>query len=158
MSKSPLLLLGFFAAWTVAAVPAHAQSFPDRPVKVIVAYPAGGPTDTVARVTTQGLGAELGQSVIIENVPGAGGRMGTRDVARAAPDGYTLLLGGSNDNAITPALYSDLEYDPVKGFAPVAALATDSLALVVNPSVPVHSLAELVSYAKDHPGKLTSGS
>jgi tripartite-type tricarboxylate transporter receptor subunit TctC len=158
VSKSPLLLLGFFAAWTVAAVPAHAQSFPNRPVKVIVAYPAGGPTDTVARISTQGLGAELGQSVIIENVAGAGGRMGTRDVARAAPDGYTLLLGGTNDNAITPALYSDLEYDPVKGFAPVAALATDSLALVVNPAVPVHSLAELVSYAKDHPGKLTSGS
>jgi tripartite-type tricarboxylate transporter receptor subunit TctC len=158
VNKFTTILLGFLAAWTVAAVPAHAQSFPDHPIKVIVAYPAGGPTDTVARISTQGLGAELGQGVVIENVAGAGGRMGTRDVARAAPDGYTLLLGGTNDNAIAPALYSDLEYDPVKGFAPVAALATDTLGLVVNPAVPVHSFAELVSYAKDHPGKLTSGS
>jgi tripartite-type tricarboxylate transporter receptor subunit TctC len=79
-------------------------------------------------------------------------------VARAAPDGYTLLLGGSNDNAVTPALYKKLDYDPVKDFVPVAAVATDSQAIVVNPSVPVHTLAELARYAKEHPGKLSSGS
>jgi len=156
MNKGFAILLGVLAAGLVA--PAHAQNFPDHPIKIIVAYPAGGPTDATARVATQGLGAALGQSVVIENVAGAGGRMGTRDVARATPDGYTLLLGGTNDNAIAPALYSNLDYDPVKDFAPVAALATDSNALVVNPAVPVHSLAELVQYAKDHPGKLTSGS
>jgi tripartite-type tricarboxylate transporter receptor subunit TctC len=150
------MVVGAVLAASVAA--AQAQNFPDHPVKVIVAYPAGGPTDTVGRIATQGLTAELGQGVVIENVAGAGGRMGTRDVARAAPDGYTLLLGGTNDNAITPALYDKLDYDPVKGFAPVAALATDSNALVVNPSLPVHSLKELVQYAKDNPGKLTSGS
>jgi tripartite-type tricarboxylate transporter receptor subunit TctC len=141
----------------VLLAPARAQNFPDHPVKLIVAYPPGGPTDTVARLATQGLDAELGQGLVIENVAGAGGRIGSRDVARAAPDGYTLLLGGSNDNAIAPALYKNIDYDPVKDFAPVAALATDSQALVVNPAVPVHSLDELIRYAKDNPGKLSSG-
>src|SRR5580704_11266591 len=92
------LVLTVFAASFAAAIPVHAQNFPDRPVKVIVAYPAGGPTDTVARLATQNIAEQLGQGMIIENVAGAGGRIGTRDVARAAPDGYTLLLGGTNDN------------------------------------------------------------
>jgi len=95
--------------------------------------------------------------MIVENVAGAGGRMGTRDVARAAPDGYTLLLGGTNDNAIAPVLYKSLDYDPAKDFVPVSAVATDSNAIVVNPEVPVHTLAELASYTKANPGKLTSG-
>jgi tripartite-type tricarboxylate transporter receptor subunit TctC len=145
------------AAITGTRAPARAQNFPDHPVKVIVPYPAGGPADTVARVTTQGLGAELGGSIIIENVVGAGGRLATKDVTRATPDGYTLLLSGSNEYAITPALYKDLDYIPAKQLVPVAAVATDSNAIVVNPSLPVHSLAELVRYTKDHPGKLTSG-
>jgi len=145
-------------ASTGAVAPADAQSFPDHPIKVVVPYPAGGPADTVARVTTQGLGAELGGSVIIENVVGAGGRLATKDVTRATPYGYTLLLSGSNEYAITPALYKDLDYNPAKQLVPVAAVATDSNAIVVNPSLPVHTLAELVQYAKDHPGKLTSGS
>src|SRR5580698_408616 len=87
-----------------AAPPLHAQTFPDRPVKVIVAYPPGGPTDTIARIATQGIVEQLGQNMFIENIAGAGGRIGARDVARAAPDGYTLLLGGSNDNTIAPVL------------------------------------------------------
>ena len=95
--------------------------------------------------------------MIVENVAGAGGRIGTRDVARAAPDGYTLLLGGTNDNAIAPVLYKNLDYDPAKDFVPVSAVATDSNAIVVNPEVPVHTLAELASYTKANPGKLTSG-
>ncbi len=140
-----------------AAAPLHAQSFPDRPVKVVVAYPPGGPTDTVARLATQGIAEQLGQNMIIENIAGAGGRIGARDVARAAPDGYTLLLGGSNDNTIAPVLYKNLDYDPVKDFVPVSAVATDSNAIVVNPEVPVHTLAELASYTKANPGKLTSG-
>jgi tripartite-type tricarboxylate transporter receptor subunit TctC len=140
-----------------AAAPLHAQTFPDRPVKVVVAYPPGGPTDTIARLATQGIAEQLGQSMIIENIAGAGGRIGARDVARAAPDGYTLLLGGSNDNTIAPVLYKSLDYDPVKDFVPVSAVATDSNAIVVNPEVPVHTLAELASYTKANPGKLTSG-
>ena len=140
-----------------AAAPLHAQTFPDRPVKVVVAYPPGGPTDTIARLATQGIAGQLGQNMIIENIAGAGGRIGARDVARAAPDGYTLLLGGSNDNTIAPVLYKNLDYDPVKDFVPVSAVATDSNAIVVNPEVPVRTLAELASYTKANPGKLTSG-
>ncbi len=146
-----------FAAGLAALAPARAQSFPDHVVKIVVPYPPGGPSDTTIRVATRDFAANLGQNVIVENQPGAGGRVGGRDVARAAPDGYTLLSGGTNENAITPALYRNLDYDPVKDFVPVAALATDSNALVVNPAVPVTSVAALVAYAKAHPGKLTSG-
>ena len=151
--------LGTIACAVAAAMTlARAQQFPDHPIKVVVAYPPGGVGDTVTRVATQGLGPALGQSVIVENMAGAGGRVGMRFVARAAPDGYTLAAGGTNDNAVTPALYRKLDYDPVKDFAPVVALAIDSNALVVNPAVPVHSIAELVTYAKERPGNLTSGS
>ncbi len=152
------LIIVAAAVALAAFAPAHAQSFPDRPIKLIVAYPPGGPNDTVTRVATQGLGAALGQSVIVENIPGAGGRIGTRDVARAAPDGYTLLAGGTNDNAMAAAIYKKLDFDPMKDFAPVAALTTDSTAVVVNPSVPAATLADLVRYGKEHPGKLNSGS
>jgi tripartite-type tricarboxylate transporter receptor subunit TctC len=152
------LIAAFCAvAAAAAATPLAAQTFPDRPIKIIVAYPPGGPTDTVARVATAGLDAQLHQSLVIENIAGAGGRIGTRDAARAAPDGYTLLVGGTNDNAITPILYKDLDYNPSKDFTPVAALATDSNAIVVNPSLPVRTLAELADYSKANPGKVTSG-
>jgi tripartite-type tricarboxylate transporter receptor subunit TctC len=136
---------------------ASAQSYPDRSIKVMVPYPAGGPTDTVARSITQVLTTDLGQSVIVENQAGAGGRIAMKAVARGTPDGYTLLLGGTNNNAITPALYKDLDFDAVKDFAPVAAIATDSLVLVINPGVPAKTLTELVAYAKANPGKLSSG-
>jgi tripartite-type tricarboxylate transporter receptor subunit TctC len=155
MSKLFALLCGVVVAFL--ATPLRAQTYPERPIKIIVAYPPGGPTDTIARVATAGLDQELHQSVIIENVAGAGGRIGARDVARAAPDGYTLLIGGTNDNSITPVLYKNLDYNPAKDFAPVAALATDSNAIVVNPSLPVHTLAELATYSKANPGKVTSG-
>jgi tripartite-type tricarboxylate transporter receptor subunit TctC len=122
MNRYVAAALAMFAA-TVSAAPALAQSFPDHPVKIIVPYPAGGPADTVARVTTQRLGAALGGNVIIENVAGAAGRIATKDVTRAAPDGYTLLLGSSNEYAITPALYDKLDYDPVKDLVPVVALS-----------------------------------
>jgi len=158
MNKCFAIALAAFAAGTVAHSPALAQNYPDHTIRIIVPYPAGGPADTVARVTTQGLGGQLGGNVVIENVAGAAGRIATKEVAHATPDGYTLLLGSSNEYAITPALYKNLDYDPVKELTPVAALVTDSVAIVVNPSVPVNSLAELVRYAKDHPGKLTSGS
>jgi tripartite-type tricarboxylate transporter receptor subunit TctC len=147
-----------FALATAVAAPTLAQNFPDHTIRLIVPYPPGGPSDTTARVGTQGLGAELGQSVIIENVVGAGGKIGTKAAIRATPDGYTLFNGSINEYAIMPALYKNLDFDPVKGFAPVAAMATDSNVLVIHPSVPAQTLAELVRYAKDHPGKLTSGS
>jgi tripartite-type tricarboxylate transporter receptor subunit TctC len=134
-----------------------AQNYPDRPIKIMVPYPAGGPTDTVARTISQGLSADLGQSVVVENQAGAGGRLAMKTVARAAPDGYTLLMGGTNNNGITPAVYKDLDFDAVKDFAPAAAIASDSMVVVINPNVPAKTLAELVAYAKANPGKLSSG-
>jgi tripartite-type tricarboxylate transporter receptor subunit TctC len=152
--KSVAVALAFIAASIAGA---SAQNYPDRSIKVVVPYPAGGPTDTIARAVTQSLSGTLGQSVVIENQAGAGGRIAMKQVANAAPDGYTLLLGGTNNNAVTPAVYKDLDFDAVKDFAPVAAVAIDLLGLVVHPSVPVKTLTELAAYAKASPGKLTSG-
>jgi tripartite-type tricarboxylate transporter receptor subunit TctC len=101
------LLAIAFAVLVAGVDGTSAQTYPDRAIKVVVPYPAGGPTDTVARTVTQGLSVDLGQSVIIENQAGAGGRIALKAVARAAPDGYTLLVGGTNNNAITPALYKE---------------------------------------------------
>jgi tripartite-type tricarboxylate transporter receptor subunit TctC len=150
-----LLMLGFGA---VGTRPGAAQTHPNRPIRVVVPFPAGGPTDLLARLVSQRLSATLGQGVIVENEPGAGGRTGSQSVARANPDGTTLLLGGTNSNAMTHALYGNLNYDPIKDFAAVASIATDSNALVIIPAVPAHNIAELVAYAKSNPGKLVAGS
>ena len=136
---------------------ASAQSFPDRLIKIVVPYPPAGPADVAARLVTTPMSSRLGQSVIVENQPGAGGRTGAKAVAQAPPDGYTLLLGGTNPNAIAQLLYRHLDFQPVKDFAAVALIGFDSNALVVNPKVPATSVQELVQYAKANPGKLTSG-
>jgi tripartite-type tricarboxylate transporter receptor subunit TctC len=154
MRKSFAVALAILFAGIVGA---SAQTYPDRSIKVVVPYPAGGPTDTIARAVTQSLSVALGQSVVIENQSGAGGRIAMKQVATAAPDGYTLFMGGTNNNAITPAVYKDLDIDGVKDFAPAATVAIDLLGLVVHPSVPVKTLAELAAYAKANPGKITSG-
>ena len=154
MRKSIAVAFAFLVASIVGA---PAQNYPDRPIKVVVPYPAGGPTDTIARAVTQSVSGALGQSVVIENQSGAGGRIAMKQVANAAPDGYTLLMGGTNNNAVTPAVYKDLDFDAVKDFAPVATVAIDLLGVVVHPSVPVKTLAELAAYARANPGKLTSG-
>jgi tripartite-type tricarboxylate transporter receptor subunit TctC len=153
--------LAALIAMTVAALavrPADAQTFPNRVIRIVVPFPAGGPTDLLARQVALRLTGVLGQSVIVENEPGAGGRTGTQTVARAPADGYTLLLGGTNSNAMIGALYKDLKFDPIGDFTAVAAIATDSNALVVNPALPVASIAELISYAKANPGQLVAGS
>jgi tripartite-type tricarboxylate transporter receptor subunit TctC len=155
--RAALLGAAITCAILASEPPVLAQTFPDHIIKLVVPFPAGGPTDTIARVVTQNISAYLGQSMIVENLPGAGGRLGTKAVARAGPDGYTLLLGGTNTNAVTPALYTNLGFDPVKDFDPVAAVATDSWVLVVHPSVPAQTMAELVRYAREHPGELMSG-
>jgi tripartite-type tricarboxylate transporter receptor subunit TctC len=155
---------GIFPSAIVAVVfgltganPAGAQSFPDRLIKIVVPYPPGGPADVAARLVAQPLSSKLGQSVIIENQPGAGGRTGAKAVAQASPDGYTLQLGGTNPNAIAQSLFRHLTFEPVKDFAAVAPIGVDSNALVVNPTVPAGTLQELIQYAKENPGKLTSG-
>jgi tripartite-type tricarboxylate transporter receptor subunit TctC len=136
---------------------AHAQNYPNRPIKLIVPYPAGGATDNAARLVAQGLQVGLGQSVIIENQGGAGGTIGTRQAANAVPDGYTLLMASIGTFGSQPLLYK-LEFDPARAFVPVATVVIDKSALVSGPSLPVKTIGELVQYAKAHPGKLSYGS
>jgi tripartite-type tricarboxylate transporter receptor subunit TctC len=145
------ILLGAATAGVVGA-----QSYPDRPIKLIVPFPAGGATDTSARLVAQRLQLGLGQTVVIENQGGAGGSIGARQVATAAPDGYTLLMGSIGTFGSQPVLYK-LDFDPMKAFAPVATVVVDKGALVVTPSLPVRTLAELVQHAKANPGKLNYG-
>jgi tripartite-type tricarboxylate transporter receptor subunit TctC len=136
---------------------AAAQSYPDKPIKLVVPYPPGGPIDTTARVVAQQITTRLGQ-VIIENRPGGGATLGSKSVATAEPDGYTLLFGSSGSLCVAPALYSNADYDPIKSFAPVASVALLPHVFVVAPSVPATTLQEFVAYAKANPGKLNYGS
>jgi tripartite-type tricarboxylate transporter receptor subunit TctC len=135
----------------------RAEGYPERTVKIVVPFPAGGPTDVAARLVAQALSSRLGQNFIVENQAGAGGRIGTKAVATAASDGYTLLLGGTNVNAINGAIYRNLGFEPIKSFAPIAMIYADSLALAISPRVPADTFQELVKYAKDNPGKLKFG-
>jgi tripartite-type tricarboxylate transporter receptor subunit TctC len=136
---------------------AQAQSYPDRTIKLVVPFPAGGPTDIMGRIAGQLVSSALGQNVVVENRPGAGGTIGSQDVAHANPDGYTLLLGGTNTNAINAAIYKNLSYDPIKDFTPIASIAVDSSALVISPSIPAKTLQEFIIYLKANPGRLTCG-
>jgi tripartite-type tricarboxylate transporter receptor subunit TctC len=141
----------------LATVQATAQN-PSRPIRLIVPFVAGGPSDIVARPLGQMLGDAFKAIVIIDNRPGAGGSMGSDVVAKSAPDGYTLLMGTAGTHAINPALYKKLPFDPVKDFTPIALVATAPLAIVVNPSQPVNDVASLVALAKKMPGKISYGS
>ena len=140
-----------------AAGPATAQSFPDRPIKLIVPFPAGGSVDAMARLVAQQLSAKLGP-VVVENRPGAGATIGAKAVAMADPDGYTLLLGSAGSLCVAPALYSNAGYDPIKSFTPVATISLLPPVFVVGPEVPAKSIQEFVAYAKANPGKLNYGS
>ena len=144
-------------ASVLSAGAVHAQSYPNRTIKLVVPFPAGGATDNAARLVAQRLQGSLGQSVIIENQGGAGGTIGTRQAAGAAPDGYTLLMASIGTFGSMPLLYK-LDFDPQRAFAPVATAVIDKSALVVRPSLPVKTIGELVAYAKAHPGQLTYGS
>ena len=146
---------GLLGASTRAA---FAQDWPNRPLHLIVPFPPGGSTDLLGRAIGQELAQALKQPVVIENVPGAGGSIGAERAARAAPDGYTLLMGHIGTLAVNPSLYPKLGYDPVRSFAPVAWVARVPNVLVVNPAVPAANLKELVAYAKAHPGQLNYGS
>lgn len=137
----------------LAAAQAHAESYPSRTITLVVPFAAGGFTDVVARVLAQGLGRNLGQAVVIENRPGAGSTLGADMVAKAAPDGYRLLMV-STTHVFSDALYKNIPYDPIKGFAPIAKIAEAPYVLVVNAQVPATNVAELVALAKAQPGKL----
>jgi len=140
-----------------AAGPAAAQAYSNRPIKLIVPFPAGGPPDVIARIVADSMSTRLGQSVVVDNRPGAGATIGTRSVANAEPDGHTLLFASTTSLSIGPALFKNLDYDPVKSFTPVAGISTGPMVVVVHPSVPAKTVQELVAYAKANPGKLNYG-
>jgi len=136
----------------LAGLPALAGSYPSQTIKMIVPYPAGGTTDLLGRMVADELQTGLGAATIVENKPGAGTTIGAEQVARAAPDGYTLLLATSTTLAINKALYNKLPYDPVKDFTPIALVAGVPFALIVNPQVPAKTPTEFIAYAKSKPG------
>jgi tripartite-type tricarboxylate transporter receptor subunit TctC len=141
------------AALPVAARPAWAQAYPARPVRLIVGFPAGGQVDIVARVAAQWLGERLGQSLVVENRPGAGGTLGAEAVVKAPPDGYTLFFAAAS-NTVGASLFQNLSYDFVRDTVPVAPINRINLVLEVNPSVPLDSVAALIAQAKANPGKI----
>jgi len=146
------------AAATLACLlgPAGAQTadhYPDRPIRMVVGFPAGGATDVLARLVAQRLGTRLGQSVVVENQPGASGMIATNGVAKARKDGLTLLFASST-HAVYPDLYAKVDFDPVASFTPIGLVAATPYVMVVHPSLPVKSVAELIAYAKAHPGQV----
>ncbi len=142
------------AALALTTTTLLAQNFPDKPIRIIVAAAAGGPTDFPARLASQILAPKLGQPVVVENRPGAGGAIGAREVAKAKPDGYTLLMGNTSTLAVIPAVSASAGYDPVKDFVPIAKITEGFQILVVHPSSPWKTLKEFIDYAKANPGKL----
>ena len=150
-----MLAVGMLA---LAAVEAGAQAYPSKPIRMIVPQGAGGSTDIWARMIAQKMGEALGQQVVVENRPGAGGIIGVDAAAKAAADGYTILFGSSTTVAANASLYSKVPFDPVKDFTPLAMAIAAPFVIVVNPSVPVNNIRELIALAKSKPGVLNYGS
>jgi len=142
----------------VAPAPAAAQDYPSRPITLVVPYAAGGGNDVMARTVADKMSRSLGHQIVIDNRPGAGGNIATRQVAKAAPDGYTLVIGGTGTLAVNPTLYANAGYDPRKDFAPVGLIGESALIVLVHPSLPARSIAELIALAKREPGKLNYAS
>lgn len=145
-------------ALAASSLHVQAQPYPNQPIRLIVPFAAGGPSDVLARAFSQKLGEDLGQPVIIDNKPGAGTNLAAEFVARSKPDGYTIFLMMVGTQAINEALYKKLSYSTVKDFAPITLVASSSLMFVANPSVPVKNASELIAYAKANPGKVNFGS
>jgi tripartite-type tricarboxylate transporter receptor subunit TctC len=155
ISALAMLIMSLVLAPGVTA--AAAPDYPTRPIRLVVPYPPGGPTDVVARILASSLSAKLGQTVVVDNRPGgAAGTVGSHVVAGADPDGYTLLLNQAGSLTIAPSLYK-LDYDPLKAFAPIGIVAASPEILTLNPSVPARSLPEFIAYAKSNPGKINFG-
>lgn len=142
---------------SLTATAARAQSWPSQNFRLIVPFPPGGSTDVLARKLAEGLRTSLGQTVIVENRPGAGGTIGSDFVAKSAPDGYTLLMGVTGSHGVAPSLYPNLPYQPLRDFAPVSLLVSTPLVLVVNPTVEAKTLKEFIALAKAQPETLTYG-
>ncbi|MCA0424232.1 MAG: tripartite tricarboxylate transporter substrate binding protein [Proteobacteria bacterium] len=150
-------LLATAASLTALPLWAQTDDWPQKPLTLVVPFTPGGSTDILARVLSQKLGDALGKSVVVENRPGAGGSIGAELVARAAPDGYTMLMGHIGTLAVNKTLYVNLAYDPLTSFMPVSQIAAVHNLLVVHPSIPARNLKELIAYAKANPGTLTYG-
>jgi tripartite-type tricarboxylate transporter receptor subunit TctC len=151
--RATLLVFLALAGFTV---PAWTQTYPTKPIKLIVPFGAGGPVDVMGRLVAQKLSTSVG-AMIVENRPGQGGTLGSRSVAIAEPDGYTLMVATSTTMGVSANLYKNLDFDPVKSFAPIALISSVPFVLVVRPSLPVKTAQELVAYAKANPGKLNFG-
>lgn len=145
------------AAFSSAPQIARAQSYPTRTVTLIVPFPAGGGVDTMARLVAEKLSIVLKQTVLVDNRAGAGGTIGARAVAKADPDGYTLMLGHTGTTSINPSLYANAGYDPRKDFTPIGLIATMPVALIANPTFPAKTVADVIALAKKEPGKLNFG-
>ena len=156
--RSVFLLAGWLTSLALASVPVRADDWPSRPIQMIVPFGAGGAADIIARLVGDKLAAALGQPVVIEDKPGAGGNIGAGLVARANPDGYTLLMSGSPTHSVGPYLYKDLSYDPMRDLPPVAMIAVAPNLLVVNSALPVKSVADLVALARAKPHTVTYSS
>jgi tripartite-type tricarboxylate transporter receptor subunit TctC len=152
-----LVLAACALAFAAAPTSSSAQSWPNRPIKMLVGFPPGGSTDLAARVLAAKLSQSLGQAVVVENRPGASGNIASEAVARAAPDGYTLLMAASSF-AAAPAFSDKLSWDPVKDFTPVGMVATVPIMVVTTPAIGVKNMAELIAYTKAHPGKMNLAS
>ena len=146
------------AAGVLLSVSVQAQNFPSKPIRIVMGFPAGGPLDQHARLLSDKLQAELGQPIVVDYKPGAGGAVAAQDVMKAPADGHTLMIANTGVMVINPAIYPKLPYQTLKDFTPIARTAMQPLALLVNKDVPVKTLPEFISYAKAHPGKVNFGS
>jgi len=158
MFRSKLFSACNFVALMCAAVIAYAQTYPAKPIRLVVPFAPGGSTDAIARIIGQKLDEALGQQVVVENRAGAGGNIGVEFVAKSAPDGYTLIFGHIGTFGFGPSLYKKLPYDPVRDFTPIALFAMVPNMLVVHPSLPARSVKELIALAKARPGQMNYGS
>ena len=152
------LLVAMFAAALMQSIPSHAQSYPSKPIRLIVPFPPGGGNDILARTISQRLTESIGQQVVIDNRGGAGGNIGAETAAHAVADGYTLFLGGVGSHGTNPGLQAKLQYDPVRDFAPITLIAAAPLVVVVHPSLPAKSVNELIQYAEAHANQINFAS
>jgi tripartite-type tricarboxylate transporter receptor subunit TctC len=158
MNLMLFIALAVIAYFSVAESRAQTANYPDKPIKMMVGFSAGGGTDVIARIVAQKMSEGLGQSVLVENRPGASGMIAAEAVTKSAPDGYTLMMGSQTTLAVAPSLYRKCSIDPAKDFAGVALTGTSPLVLVVHPSVAAQSVHDLIAIAKAKPGTINFGS